>query len=85
MARSPLMRALQRLARDHAEASRRGVYVAKVREERAAFFAERRRFLQGAGAMAGAALVSRTRAARAATPRPRRNRRSSLSALGSRA
>ncbi len=67
MARSPLMRALQRLARDHAEASRRGVDVAKVREERAAFFAERRRFLQGAGAMAAAALVSRTRAARAVT------------------
>jgi len=46
MARSPLMRALQRLAREHAEASRRGVEAAKVREEWAAASLERRRFLQ---------------------------------------
>ncbi len=65
MARSPLMRALQRLAREHAEASWRGVDVSKVREERAAAFLERRRFLQGAGATAGAAFTFRTRLAKA--------------------
>ena len=36
----------------------------QVRAERAAAVIERRRFLQGAGAFAGAALVSRPRAAR---------------------
>ena len=71
MARSPLMRALQRLAHEHAEASRLGVAAAKVREERAAAFSERRRFLQGVGAIAGAALISRTRAAKAAKQKPR--------------
>ncbi len=71
MARSPLMRALQRLAREHAEASWRGVDVARVREGRAAAFADRRRFLQGVGAVGGAALVSRTRAANAAKQKPR--------------
>jgi monoamine oxidase len=65
MARSPLMSALQRLAREHAEASWRGVDIAQVREERAAGFVGRRRFLQGAGAAAGAALVSRAGTARA--------------------
>ena len=65
MARSPLMIAFQRLAREHAEASRRGVDIAKVREERAAAFADRRLFLQGAGATAGAAFISRTRLAKA--------------------
>ncbi len=38
-----------------------------MRGERAAAVAERRRFLQGVGAAAGAALISRTRIARAAT------------------
>src|SRR5271165_2319438 len=66
MARSPLMRALQRLAREHAEASRRGVEAAKVREEWAAASLERRRFLQGVGAAGGAVLISRTRTAKAA-------------------
>ncbi len=63
------MRALQRLAREHAEASRRGVDIAEVREERAAAFADRRRFLQGVGATAGAALISRTRLAKADAPK----------------
>jgi monoamine oxidase len=68
MARSPLMSALQRLAREHAEASWRGVDIARAREERAAAFVERRQFLQGAGAAAGAALISRTRPAKADAP-----------------
>ncbi len=71
MARSPLMRRLQQLARDHAEASWRGVDVARVREERAVAFAERRRFLQGVGAVAAAALFSRTQAAKAGVKQPR--------------
>src|SRR5271165_440957 len=71
MARSPLMRALQRLAREHAEASRRGVELAKVREEWAAASLERRRFLQGLGAAGAAALISRTRTAKAAKPKPK--------------
>src|SRR5271166_4293322 len=71
MPRSPLMRALQRLARDHCEASRRGVEVARVREERLNALKERRRFLQGVGVMAGAALMARPRPAKAATQNPR--------------
>ena len=71
MARSPLMRALKRLAREHAEASRRGVEVAKVREEWAAASLERRRFLQGVGAAAGAALISGSRTAKAANSKPK--------------
>jgi len=71
MARSPLMRALQRLAREHGEASRRGVEVAKVREEWAAASLERRRFLQGVGAAAGAALISSSRTAKAAKTKPK--------------
>jgi monoamine oxidase len=67
MARSPLMSAFQRLAREHAEASWRGVEIAQVRKEQAAAFVERRRFLQGAAAAAGAALISRARTARADT------------------
>src|SRR5579871_5712192 len=66
MARSPLMSALQWLVREHAEAMRRGVDVASVRAERAAALVERRRFLQGVGAAAGVALVSRAAPARAA-------------------
>ena len=69
MARSQLLRAFQRLARDHAEASRRGVDLKQVRAERAAAVIERRRFLQGAGAFAGVALVSRPRAARPQPPK----------------
>ena len=71
MARSRLMRALQRLAREHAEASRGGVEPAKVREEWAAGSLERRRFLQGVGATGGAALISRSRTAEAAKPKPK--------------
>ena len=70
MARSQLMTALQRLARDHAEASRRGIGVNHVREERVAF-AERRRFLQGVGAVAGVALLPRTQMAQAAAKKPK--------------
>ena len=47
MAHSLLMVALQRLAREHAEASWRGIEIARVREERAIAAAGRRRFLQG--------------------------------------
>jgi monoamine oxidase len=71
MARSQLMRALQRLAREHAEASRRGIKAAAVREEWAAASLARRRFLQGVGAAAGAALVSRSRTANAAKSTPK--------------
>jgi monoamine oxidase len=65
------MRALQRLAREHGEASRRGVEVAKVREEWAAASLERRRFLQGAGAAAGAVLITGSRTAKAADSKPK--------------
>ncbi len=68
MARSRLMQALQGLARDHAEASWRSIALSALREERAAAFRDRRRFLQGVGATAGAALVSRIRLAQADAP-----------------
>ncbi len=58
MARTPLMRALQQLAGEYSEATKRGISVDQVREERQAAF-NRRAFLKGAGAvMAGAAIIS---------------------------
>src|SRR5271165_5339894 len=67
MSRSPIMEAFRRLARDHAETARRGV---DLRELRQGLLIPRRRFLQGAGAMAGAAALSGARPAKAAM-RPR--------------
>ena len=71
MARSPLMRHLRRLARDHAAASLRGVEPAQVREERAAALIGRREFMQGFGALGAAALASRPQAAKALASQPR--------------
>ncbi|HLI09887.1 MAG TPA: NAD(P)/FAD-dependent oxidoreductase [Ktedonobacteraceae bacterium] len=51
MARTPLMRALQRLASEHAEADERGVSVEEVRHERQLRIS-RRDVLKGAGALA---------------------------------
>jgi monoamine oxidase len=73
MPRTPLMRALARLAAEHEEADRRGVAPADVRAEWAERELSRREFLV-AGAAAGAALTTlgalRPSAARAAsTPR----------------
>lgn len=57
MARTPLMRALQRLASEHAEASDRGLSVEEVRQQRRADL-NRRQFLKGSGAVvAGLALA----------------------------
>ena len=70
MARSPLLKALRGLALVHAEAAERQVEVARVRGERVLAAPGRRRFLEGLGAIAGAALLSPPRIARAgATPR----------------
>ena len=67
MARSLLLEAFRRLASEHAEAAERGVEVARVRAERLTAGASRRGFLAGAGALAGAAALSRPRLARAAS------------------
>jgi monoamine oxidase len=71
MARSPLIRTLQRLATEHAEASWRRVELGTVREEPAAASTGRRKFLQGVGAATGSALLSRSRMAKAAAAQPR--------------
>src|SRR5271156_5254444 len=71
MARSPLMKALQRLASEHAEASRRGIEPGAVRAERAAASTGRRRFLQGMGAATGSVLLSRSPMAKAGAFKPR--------------
>src|SRR5271169_2741771 len=71
MARSPLMRTLQRLVSEQAEASRRGVELETVREERAAASTGRRKFLQGVGAVTGSAFLSQSRMAKAAAAQPR--------------
>ena len=65
MARSQLLQTLQNLAGIHAEAFARQVEVAQVRGERALAGPNRRRFLEGVGAMAGAALLSKPSVARA--------------------
>src|SRR2546427_6766990 len=51
MARTPLMRALQRMASEHAEASEKGISVEEVRHLRRATIG-RRDLLKGAGALA---------------------------------
>src|SRR5260221_4472631 len=64
MARTPLLRALQRLASEHAEASARGIPVEEVRKLRNAEIS-RRDFLKGAGAVAAGLTLSGTLAGRA--------------------
>ena len=64
MARTPLLRSLVDLARDHHRAARRGIPVDAIREERAAL--SRRRFLAGAGAAAAAIALPGAKLARAA-------------------
>ncbi len=72
MARTPLMRALQRLASEYAEASAKGISVEEVRDLRRAEIS-RRDLLKGAGALAAGLALSGTLAGReliahAATP-----------------
>jgi monoamine oxidase len=71
MARSPLMKALQRLASQHAEASRRGIEPGAVRAERMAASTGRRKFLQGVGAVTGSVFLSRSQMAKAGAAQPR--------------
>ncbi len=63
MARTPLLRALQQLASEHAEASMRGIPVEEVRRLRLAAIS-RRDFLKGAGAVAAGLTLSGTLAGR---------------------
>ena len=70
MPRSGLLFALRRLASEHAEASARGVEVARVRDERRGAAVGRRAVLKSIGAAAGVALASRARLARGG-PAPR--------------
>ncbi len=58
MPRTPLMRALLRLAGDHAEAAECGLSVAEARERRASGVS-RRDFLAGAGALGAGVALSR--------------------------
>jgi monoamine oxidase len=58
MPRTPLMRALQQLARDHAEASERGVPVEQVQDERRARTLSRRDVLKSAGILAAGAAAA---------------------------
>ena len=55
MARTPLLRAIQRLAKDHAEAERFGMSPAEFREQREAAVVSRRSFLKQGGALAAVA------------------------------
>src|SRR5258708_12418265 len=64
MARTPLLRALQHLASEHAEASARGIPVEDLRRLRRAEIS-RRDFLKGAGAIAAGLTLSGTLAGRA--------------------
>src|SRR5579864_8033062 len=64
MARTPLMRALQRLASEYAEASVKGIPVEKVRDLRRAEIS-RRDLLKGAGALAAGLALTGTLAGRA--------------------
>jgi monoamine oxidase len=75
MARTPLLRALARLAREHSDAERAGITTAELRERRAEAAYTRRELLQrggavAAGIVAGPALLPR--AARAAAGAPAR-------------
>src|SRR5260370_7317813 len=63
MARTPLLRALQRLASEHAEASARGIPVEEVRRLRRAEIS-RRYFPKGAGVVAAGLTLSGTLAGR---------------------
>src|SRR5918911_5427268 len=75
MARTPLMRALQRLAREHQEASKLRIEVEELREREQEARISRREFVKRTGALGAAVavtgpLAALTRAARAAaTPR----------------
>ena len=70
MARTPLMRALQRLAREHQEASRLGIEVEELREREEEARISRREFVKRTGALGAAVAVTGplalARAARAA-------------------
>jgi monoamine oxidase len=70
MPRTTLFSTLLRVARDHAEAQRRGIDVQALRDERARGRVSRRAFLAAAGAAAATATLSAERPARAgAEPR----------------
>ncbi|HEX6012168.1 MAG TPA: FAD-dependent oxidoreductase, partial [Geminicoccaceae bacterium] len=69
MARTPLLRALRQLAREHDAAERLGVTPAELRRRRAAE-PSRRDFLKGAAAVAALAPASRIVPALAASPSP---------------
>src|SRR5690242_6643830 len=56
MARTPLLRAIERLAREHHDAERLGIRPAELRERRADEAYSRREFLKRSGA-AGAAIA----------------------------
>src|SRR5438270_13019880 len=64
MARTPLLRALQRLASEHAQASAKGISVEEVRRLRRDEIS-RRDFLKGAGAIAAGLTLTGTLAGRA--------------------
>jgi monoamine oxidase len=57
MARTPLMRALQRLARDHQEADRLGISPRELREQKVEQAYSRSEFLKRSGAVGAAALA----------------------------
>ena len=72
MARTPLLRLLERLAREHDDAERLGMTPAEVRERRAEAAYSRREFLKRSGAvgvavgLGGSAVLARSaRASRA--------------------
>jgi monoamine oxidase len=71
MARTPLLRALRRLAREHDAAERLSLAPAELRRRRAAE-PSRRDFLKGAAAVAVLAPASRVVPALAASPSPPR-------------
>src|ERR687883_88307 len=58
MARTPLMRALQRLAREHQEASKLGIEVEELREREAEARISRREFVKRTGAVGAAVAVT---------------------------
>jgi monoamine oxidase len=58
MARTPLMRALQRLAQEHSQAKALGIEVAELRERAAAAAYSRREFLKRTGAVGTAVAVA---------------------------
>jgi monoamine oxidase len=58
MARTPLMRALQQLAREHSAARSQGIGVAELREREAEAAYSRREFLKRSGAVGAAVVVS---------------------------